>query len=216
MKIVALQKHDRIYSCRSYLILGDWNRIQDINTLIDPGTDGFVLAEIERLSTGFGKVAIEQIILTHNHFDHSAGVMAIKKRYGAKVLAFSDLPGLDELVEDGRFIKAGDDVLEVIHTPGHSSDSICLYAPAAKSLFAGDTQLKAHGAGETYSEAYLAGLLKLADREIKTIYYGHDEPLNSGCREAILASLHSLRHNGDQLKIDSGTPGEHRGPSRKN
>jgi glyoxylase-like metal-dependent hydrolase (beta-lactamase superfamily II) len=203
VKIVALRKHDRIYSCRSYLILGDWNRVQDVNTLIDPGTDGFVLTEIEQLSTGFGKVAIEQIILTHNHFDHSAGLMAVKNRYGARVLAFIDGPGVDELVPDGRFIKAGDDYLEVIHTPGHSSDSICLYAPAAKALFAGDTQLKAHGEGETYSRAYLAGLLKLAGRNIETIYGGHDEPLTSGCRNVILATLNSLRQNGDELKRDS-------------
>ena len=58
-------------------------------------------------------------------------------------MAFIDGPGVDELLPDGRFVKAGDDFLEVIHTPGHSSDSICLYAPAAKALFSGDTQLKA-------------------------------------------------------------------------
>ena len=37
MKIVPLKKRPGTYSCNSYLILGDWNRIEDVNTLIDPG-----------------------------------------------------------------------------------------------------------------------------------------------------------------------------------
>lgn len=186
-------KNSKVYSCRSYLILGDWNRVEDINTLIDPGVDGYVLDEIEHLSTGFGKVAVEQVLLTHNHFDHAAGVMAIKKRYNCRVLAHNDGPGVDELLVDGRFVRAGDDFLEVIHTPGHSSDSICFYAHAAKALFSGDTQLKAHGSDETYTREYVAGLMKLAGRSIERIYSGHDAPLITGCREIIRATLDTLR-----------------------
>lgn len=111
MRIIALKKNNKVYSCNAYLILGDWNRVEDVNTLIDPGTDGFVLDEIEGLSTGFDKVAVEQVILTHNHFDHAAGVLAIKERYHAKVLSFIDGPGVDELLPDGRFVKAGNDFL---------------------------------------------------------------------------------------------------------
>jgi len=193
VRIIALKKNTKVYSCNSYLILGDWNRVEDVNTLIDPGIDGFVLDEIEQLSTGFGKVAVEQVILTHNHFDHAAGVMAIKERYKARVLACIDGPGVDELLPDGHFVKAGNDFLEVIHTPGHSSDSLCLYAPTAKALFSGDTQLKAQGSGETYTQEYVAGLMKLAGRSIERIYSGHDAPLTRGCREIILQSLNNLR-----------------------
>ncbi|MBV5316486.1 MAG: MBL fold metallo-hydrolase, partial [Desulfobulbaceae bacterium] len=189
VRIFALKKNTRVYSCNSYLILGDWNRVEDVNTLIDPGIDGFVLEEIEQLSTGFGKVAVEQVILTHNHFDHAAGVPAIKERYNCRVLAFIDGPGVDELLPDGHFVKAGNDILEIIHTPGHSSDSICLYAPTAKALFSGDTQLKAQDTGETYTNEYVAGLMKLAGRSIEHIYSGHDAPLTRGCRTLILQSL---------------------------
>ena len=188
-----MKKNDRTYSCHSYLILGDWNRVEDVNTLIDPGVDSFVLEEIEGLSTGFGKVAIEQIILTHNHFDHAAGVMAVKERYGAKVLAYIDGPGVDELLPDGRFVKAGDDFLEVIHTPGHSSDSICLYAPAVGALFSGDTQLRPHQSCEEYTRESLAGLMKLAGRKIESIYAGHDAPLTHGCAKIIRQTLENLR-----------------------
>lgn len=187
--IVPLRKNDQLYSCNSYLILGDWNRIGDLNTVIDPGTDDFVLDEIERISTGCGKVAVEQVILTHNHFDHNGGIAALKRRYGARVLAFVDGPGVDELIRDGQFIKAGDDFLEVIHTPGHSSDSICLYAPQAQAVFSGDTQLKIRGPDGDYSREFLNGLERLAGREIRSIYSGHDEPISKNVMEILCNSL---------------------------
>ena len=194
MRILPLQKSPFVYSCNAYLILGDWNRVEDVNTLIDPGTDGFVLDEIARISTGLGKVAVEQVLLTHNHFDHAAGVPAIKERFGAKVLAFTDGPGVDELLVDGQFVRAGNDWLEVIYTPAHSSDSICLHAPAAKALFSGDTQLKAHSSGDAYCQQYLSGLTRLASRSIEVIYSGHDAPITTGC-EAIIREILRICRN---------------------
>lgn len=189
MNIIPLKKSDKVYSCNSYLILGDWNRIGDLNTVIDPGTDDFILAEIERLSTGFGKVAVEQVILTHNHFDHVGGVIALKERYGGRVLAFTDGPGVDELIKDGQFIKTGDDFLEVIRTPGHSSDSICLYASQVQALFSGDTQLRIMMPGGDYTQGYLEGLEKLAGRKIQSIYSGHDAPITKNAQATIFETL---------------------------
>jgi glyoxylase-like metal-dependent hydrolase (beta-lactamase superfamily II) len=174
VKIIALEKSAMVYSCDSYLILGDWNRIEDLNTVIDPGNDDFILGEIERASTGFGKTPVEQIILTHNHFDHASGAKYLKERYHCRVFAFSEGPGVDELLKDGQFIKAGDDLLEVIHTPGHSHDSICLYAAAQKAIFSGDTQLSVIMPGGSYPLQYQAATQSLGDREIQKIYSGHD------------------------------------------
>ena len=193
MKIIPLLKNDKIYSCYSYLILGDWNRIEDINTIIDPGVDDFVVNEIERLSTGFGKVPVAQIILTHNHFDHAQSVQTIKARYHAQVLAFSDGPGVDELLTDGQIVKAGDDILEVLHTPGHSSDSICLYSPSEKALFSGDTQLHITVPEKGYAPEYTEALIKIACRDVQRIYSGHDEPMKSGCQEMIFKTLGNVK-----------------------
>jgi glyoxylase-like metal-dependent hydrolase (beta-lactamase superfamily II) len=195
VKIIALQKSDKVYSCNSYLLLGDWNRVEDLNTVIDPGTDDFVLQQIEKLSTGFGKVAVEQVILTHNHFDHNGGATALKQRYGARVLAFVDGPGVDGLLRDGQFIKAGDGLLEVIHTPGHSSDSICLYAPSEQSLFSGDMQVRVRAPGDVYTRGYLDGLVKLAGRKILLIYSGHDAPMTKRVQETILETLANVRNS---------------------
>jgi glyoxylase-like metal-dependent hydrolase (beta-lactamase superfamily II) len=199
VRIVALKKTARTYSCNAYLLLGDWNRVGDVNTLIDPGIDDFVVAEIERLSTGFGKLPVQQILLTHNHFDHAAGAGALKARYGARILAAVDGPGVDELLPDGCFLKAGDDFLEVLHTPVHSSDSLCFYAPAIKALFSGDMQLKPQLVGDDCRQEYLAAMKKLANRDIVAIYSGHDHPIVNNCNTMIREILAGIRGNGDRV-----------------
>ena len=120
MKIVCLKSNVAQYSCNSYLILGNWNRLEDINTLIDAGVDGFVLDEIAKLSTGVGKRPVEQLILTHEHFDHCAGAKFIKKKYSCLTLGFSSQKPIDQVVREGQILRCGDRDFEVIHTPGHS------------------------------------------------------------------------------------------------
>jgi glyoxylase-like metal-dependent hydrolase (beta-lactamase superfamily II) len=193
MRVVPLSQAPSLYTCRSYLLLGDWNLLGDVNTLIDPGTDGSVLDQIETLSTGCGKIPVEQVILTHNHFDHAAGVDFIKRRYGARVYAWSDGKSVDELLRDGQIIKAGDDQLQVLYSPGHSSDSICLYNAAQRILFSGDTQLRIRTPEGTFAPEYVETLRRLSTFRIDTVYSGHDEPMTSHVRETILATLANVR-----------------------
>jgi len=195
MRIVELSQNPLIYTCRSYLLLGDWNRIYDINTLIDPGTDSSVLAEIEALSTGFGKNPVEQIILTHNHFDHAASAAMFKWHFGAKVYAWCEGEGVDELLYDGQRLNAGDSSLQVLHTPGHSSDSICLYCQEQKWLFSGDVQLHIRQPGGVFTPEYVETLRRLASLDINRVYSGHDPALTLRVRETILQTLANVRNS---------------------
>lgn len=192
MKIIPLKRNGRVSSCNSYLILGDWNRLEDVNTIIDPGCDDALLGAIERLATGFGKIPVAQVILTRNHFDHGRSAALFRERFGARVLAFCGGPGIDQCLGDGQFIAAGDDVLEVLHTPGHSPDSISLYAPAKKALFSGDLHLQVERVGGIYGSAYVEGLFKIACRDIETIYSGHGEPLAADCQELIVRTVRNV------------------------
>jgi glyoxylase-like metal-dependent hydrolase (beta-lactamase superfamily II) len=84
------------------------------------------------------------IINTHSHFDHVLGNEQMAKLTGAKIIQHrnSEL-AKDIAVDDGQTISIGDTVLRVLHTPGHSQDSICLildgqYVLTGDTLFVGN------------------------------------------------------------------------------
>lgn len=189
MRVTLLNKNPQVYSCNSYFIRGNWNTIQDINTLIDSGTDGYILGEIEKLSTGVGKSRIEQIILTHEHFDHAGGVKFILEKYNPVVISFSNLSVTTILASDGLRLKVGDAEAEIMHTPGHSHDSICIYIPSEKILFSGDTPLNIKVPGGTYTSDYVEAMERIVTLEINTIYSGHDEPYTENVSEMLRNTL---------------------------
>jgi glyoxylase-like metal-dependent hydrolase (beta-lactamase superfamily II) len=193
LKIKLLNKNDTVYSSNAYLVLGAWSRLEDVNTLIDVGNDPSILDELEKVYTGVGKKRVDQVILTHNHFDHTGNLDAIKKRYDVKVYAFNGDPYVDEKLKDGQIIRIGDQDFEVIHTPGHSSDSICLYCSNGEILFSGDTPLKIMTVGGGYSKEFIAALKRLAKKKIKTVYSGHDQPMKTKVKEMIETTLMNVK-----------------------
>ncbi len=195
MKIKLLNKNDRVYSSNAYLVLGAWSRLEDVNTLIDAGNDASILEELEKVYTGVGKNKVDQVILTHNHFDHTGNLAIIKERYNPKVYAFNGDSFVDEKLRDGQKIRIGDQDFEVLHTPGHSSDSICLYCEEGEALFSGDTPLKIMTVGGGYSQEFVAALKRLAGKKIKTVYPGHDQPMKIKVREMIESTLKNVRVN---------------------
>jgi glyoxylase-like metal-dependent hydrolase (beta-lactamase superfamily II) len=98
------------------------------------------------------------IVLTHAHFDHLVAARDVRlatgaplsiheadavdmtsdEGTGARVFGFSgSAPPADRTFAEGDMIVAGEAVLTVIHTPGHSPGSVCLSAPGV--LLSGDT-----------------------------------------------------------------------------
>jgi glyoxylase-like metal-dependent hydrolase (beta-lactamase superfamily II) len=173
MKVIPIRDH-RIYSCYAYLILGDWNRLEDVNTLVDVGTNGAVIDQMAQINTGVGKKPVEQVILTHVHFDHAGGLPAVKAKYHPRVLAYAETNSGSEKLADGQVLRAGDRELEVIHIPMHSQDSICLYCASEGVLFTGDTPLRILSPGGTYPECFVTAVERLATLRITCMYTGHD------------------------------------------
>lgn len=192
MRIICLKQNPLTYSSNSYLILGDWNRLDDINTLIDVGSDAFVLEEIAGISTGVGKRPIEQIVITHGHFDHNGGIQAVKKKYSCLTMGYSLQQNLDKTVQEGDFIRCGDKSFEIIHTPGHSGDSICLFCEEEKVLFSGDMSLTIQTIGGCYTEEFVNSLRKLLKRSISIIYPGHGFPICNQVTEMLSNTLHNV------------------------
>lgn len=129
----------------------------DGELLIDPGDD---LPTLARLAGG-----IKAILLTHGHFDHMLAAEELQKRTGvpvyvhpldAPMLSDASLsaynPEVSSLPQPGHIAcTAYPESLfgfRVLHTPGHTPGSVCLYHEAEKVLFSGDTLFRA-GFGRT-------------------------------------------------------------------
>jgi len=194
VKVKNLSAKSRIYTSNVYLLTGDWNCMEDINTLIDVGRDPSIIDEIYQASTGVGKSRIEQVILTHNHYDHASLLPNIKNLFNPKVYAYSSyLEGIDCDLKGGELIKVADRICEIIYTPGHSNDSICIYCEEEKSLFAGDTPLIIRSVGGSYEERYVKALEYICKKDVRTIHFGHGEPLSQGCNQIMVQSLANVR-----------------------
>ena len=124
--------------------------------VIDPGDDiEDVLAIIRKHN-----LHINQIVITHAHIDHVGGAMKLRAATDAPILLNQNdyallkmldvqatwigvpSPGkveIDQSITNADTVKAGPLVANVLHTPGHTEGSICLYFPAEKKLVAGDT-----------------------------------------------------------------------------
>jgi hydroxyacylglutathione hydrolase len=193
--------------------------------VIDPGDDASrILEVIER-----HHLKVMAIVVTHTHIDHIIGLRRVREATGAPVYIHADDLALyrmldvqagwlgwktpekvqiDQLAREGDVIRWGPYEAQILHTPGHTPGSICLYMPtdmpeapadasAAKSanggtglLFAGDT-LFAGSIGRTDlwggSFAGIIGSLKgkLLDLPDDTIVYpGHGESTTIGKERA--------------------------------
>jgi glyoxylase-like metal-dependent hydrolase (beta-lactamase superfamily II) len=194
VKIYNLTEHSKVYTSNVYLVTGTWNTLDDVNTLVDVGRDLSILEMIFEISTGVGKKQVEKVVLTHNHYDHTSMLGNVKTVFNPRVYAWSkSLEGVDRILKDGETIRMGDRYFEVIHTPGHSSDSICLFCAEDGVLFVGDTPVIIRSTDSTYETDFIKAIERLCRREIKTIYFGHGEPMTEGCSIALRRSLDNIR-----------------------
>ena len=135
-------------------ILGDETSLEAI--VVDPGDD------IPRILSVLDKhnLTVKQIVITHAHIDHIAGAQRLKRLTGAPILYNqNDLPlvkmmdvqagwlGIptpevlppDDTLDDGKRIAIIGLTGSILHTPGHTQGSVCLYLPDQTLLLAGDT-----------------------------------------------------------------------------
>ena len=81
---------------------------------------------------------LKYIINTHDHFDHTGGNAFLAERTGAKIAMHESARSLCDIgMRDGDVLLLGSLKLKIIHTPGHTYDSICILVE--KELVTGDT-----------------------------------------------------------------------------
>jgi len=135
-------------------IVGDETTREAI--VIDPGDQiDDILALIKKHN-----LQVKQIVITHAHIDHVGGAMKLRAATGAPILLNQNdyallkmldvqaawlgmkAPGrveIDQSLGQADLVKAGSLEGQVIHTPGHTEGSICIYFPLERELIAGDT-----------------------------------------------------------------------------
>jgi hydroxyacylglutathione hydrolase len=195
MQIINIKGMNNVYSSNVYLVLGEWKKMNDLSTLIDVGSDPSIIDVINNMNMGVGKKKIDQVVLTHNHSDHTSILPQIIKEYNPIVYAYSPfLDGATKILADGETLLIGDQYFEVIHTPGHSSDSISLYNASKKVLFVGDTSVVIRGLENgVYEEDYIDAIKKLSQKQVRAIYFGHGDPVFGNGQSLLIESLKNIR-----------------------
>jgi glyoxylase-like metal-dependent hydrolase (beta-lactamase superfamily II) len=175
-------------------------------TVIDAGT-GLAFTRLMDFLKIMGKKLddFDWVVNTHGHFDHVGGdgyffnaKIAIHEadahivEKGDQELSFADFFDGDikpHKVE--KRLKDGDEIagMKVVHTPGHSPGSICLYDEKNKILFSGDTVFS-DGVGRTDLPGGDEALLKKSVEKIKALkveklFPGHGMPVISGVKLAL-------------------------------
>jgi hydroxyacylglutathione hydrolase len=193
--------------------------------VIDPGDDAVRILEVIELH----HLKVTAIVVTHTHIDHVVGLHRVREATGAPVYVHADDLGLyrmldvqaswlgwktpqqvqiDQLVREGDVIRWGGYAAQILHTPGHTPGSICVYMPSdtlavqsdtgdakpAKGgtgqLFAGDTLFSGSigrtdlwgGSFEGIIHSLKGKLLELPDSTI--VYPGHGENTTIGKERA--------------------------------
>lgn len=141
-------------------ILGDEASGEAI--VVDPGDEiSRIMALLRQHS-----LTVKYIVITHAHIDHIAGAAKLKQLTGAPVLynehdlplvkmmdiqaswlgiGTPEVPPPDDTLDDGKVISIGRAQGKnglsgsIVHTPGHTEGSVCLYLPEQALLIAGDT-----------------------------------------------------------------------------
>ncbi len=204
---------------------------QTTKTIVDPGPD--TPAHLAAILQEVGRHEIEAILVTHAHTDHSALAPRLSALTGAPILAFGDAragmsaqmtaleaEGIaggegrddafvpDHCLTDGKILSLSGLEIEVIHTPGHMSNHICL--GLGDTLLSGDhvmawsTSLVSPPDGDM--SAYMASLHKLARRIWRRFLPGHGLPVEDPAARMTALIAHRLGREASVLAALSQGP----------
>ncbi|MFO7926573.1 MAG: MBL fold metallo-hydrolase [Halobacteriota archaeon] len=182
-----------VQSFTSNAFLVDGNR----TVLVDAGSNFDAVGRI-----GDTVDELDAVVLTHTHPDHVGNAELIVDAFDVDVWGFDAEHDLvDHGIADGDDVLIGDDRYDVLHTPGHKNDHVCLYSSAGGTLFAGDLVFANGGFGRTDLEEgdhvalieSIEYLLSVVSDTLSTMYVGHGPTVDADPKYHIELALHAAR-----------------------
>jgi glyoxylase-like metal-dependent hydrolase (beta-lactamase superfamily II) len=141
--------------------------------VIDPGADGAAVLD------AVGDREVMAVICTHGHAAHAAAAVEVADRDAAPIALHPlDRVGWREVhpdedpdidMADGGIFEVADVQLEVLHSPGHTPGSVCLYCEALEAVFSGDTLLESGPAEHDGEFPDIAGQLTAIGEQLLTL-----------------------------------------------
>jgi glyoxylase-like metal-dependent hydrolase (beta-lactamase superfamily II) len=198
-----LTEGSQVYTSNAYLCIIDTSALNSENKstnqsscglLIDTGCDPLIINNLTEREREINHQPVRDIILTHSHYDHTRMLSEIRAKWHVKTYAYSAyVDGIDQVVKGGEQISVNGCTFELIHVPGHSTDSLCVYYREEEILFSGDTPLIIWGTEGTYELPFVRAFEVLVNLKISTIYPGHGYPITGDCNRTLFQSLRNLR-----------------------
>ena len=157
----------------AYIILD--NNFKTIG-VVDPSEAQPIISYLKKEN-----LKLNYVLNTHHHFDHIGGNIELKKKYNAKIVGFEGdkhrIPGIDITLKDKQKWIFGNDIVNILHIPGHTLGHICFFFEKQKIAFTGDT-LFSLGCGRIFEgnhKQMLESLNKIKKLPLDTkIYCGHE------------------------------------------
>jgi len=181
------------------------NSVGIVDTGLETTPAEYILPLVSEL--GHRPEEINYIVNTHGHGDHIWGNKALREKTSAKIAVHElDAEGVgivDVKLKDNDTVKLGDREFRVVHTPGHTPGSICLYDEKDQVLITGDS-VQGRGVEEgnlviRNKQEYINSMKKLLKLEIKTMIVDHPYTpfrkavlTGEGPRQMILESLEAV------------------------